>query len=91
MDYLRQQDLENAYMETMKLRWHDVFWYPLVKASTLGLLGEIEEGNNYVDKLLELKPDFSRKGRDLIGRYIKFDEILSDAIDGLNKSGLKLE
>ena len=90
VNYLRQQDLENAYMETMKLRWHDVFWYPLVKASTLGLLGEIEEGNNYVDKLLELKPGFPSKGRDLIGRYIKFDEILSAVIDGLNKSGLNL-
>lgn len=75
----------------MGLKIPAVFWYPLAKASTLGLLGRYEEGEAFVKKLLDLKPDFPEKGRALIGHYIKFKEIVESVIDGLNKVGLNIE
>ncbi len=91
VDRLRQEDYEGAYLETMGLRRPAVFWYPLVKAATLGLLGKEEEGKKFAGNLLELKPDFRARGRVLIGHYIKFEEILDRVIDGLRKSGLNVE
>lgn len=88
---LRQKDYEGAYAETMKLQMPYLFWYPLVKASTLGLLGQSEKAEAYVNRLLELKPDFPSKGRILIGRYIKFKEIVDRVVKGLSKAGLNID
>ena len=90
-DCLRREDYEGAHAETMKLRRPALFWYPLAKAATLGLLGKAEEGKGFVENLLRLKPDFPARGRILIGRYIKFEDILERVVDGLRESGLKLE
>ena len=67
-----------------------VFWYPLAKASTLGLIGRYEEGKTFAKKLLGLKPDFPKKGRVLIGQYIKFEKIVESVIDGIDKAGLNI-
>jgi len=91
LDCVRQKNYERAYLETMGLKSPAVFWYPLAKATTLGLLGRIEEGEKFVNKLLELKPDFPSRGRVLIGHYIKFNDLIERVIDGLNKVGLRIE
>ena len=91
VDCLRQKNYERAYLETMGFRRPAVFWYPLAKAATLGLLGRYEEGEKFVKKLLELKPDFPSKGRVLIGHFIKFEEIVDRVLEGLNKVGLRVE
>lgn len=91
VDYLRQLDFHNAYLETTGLRMPSVFWYPLAKASTLGLLGKTEEGSKFAGDLMKLKPDFRQRGRVLIGRYIKFGEIIDLVIDGLSRVGVKIE
>ena len=90
-DHLRQEDYEGAYLETMSLTRPAVFWQPLAKAATLGLLGRGEEGKPFAEKLLKLKPDFTSRGRLLIGHYIKFEEIVERVVEGLRKSGLSLE
>ena len=86
-----EKKYDRAYLETMGLKMPAVFWYPLAKASTLGLLGRYEEGKTFVKKLLEIKPDLPKKGRILIGHYIKFEEIVESVIDGLNEVGLNIE
>jgi adenylate cyclase len=75
----------------MGLRRPAVFWYPLAKAATLGHLGRYQEGKQFVETLLKLRPDFPTRGRILIGHYIKFEEIVERVIDGLRKSGLNSE
>jgi len=90
-DCLRQAHYDQAFLETMGLRRPVIFWYPLSKAATLGLLGRIEEGKEYAGKLLELKPDFPNKGRVLIGHYIKFEEIAERVIEGLGKVGIEIK
>jgi TolB-like protein len=91
VDYLRQEKYDRTYYETMSLKRPSIFWYPLAKAATLGLLGRYEEGESFVEKLLELKPDFPKKGRVLIERYIKFEEIVDRVVEGLGKVGLKID
>ena len=90
-DCLRQKHYDQAYRETMGVRRPLIFWYPLSKAATLGLLGRIEEGKEFAGKLLELKPDFPNKARVLIGRYIKFEEVAERVIEGLNKVGIEID
>jgi len=91
VDCLRQRDFRNAYLETTGLRKPAIFWYPLAKASTLGLLGKIDEGKKFAEGLMQLKPDFQERGRVLIGRYIKFDDIADLVIEGLDKVGVTID
>jgi tetratricopeptide (TPR) repeat protein len=90
-NYFRQKNYLKAYQETMNLKKPSLFWDPLVKAATLGLMGRYDEGERFAEKLLELKPDFPGKARDLIGRFHKFEEIVERVIEGLNKVGLGIE
>jgi hypothetical protein len=56
----------------------------------LGLLGRYEEGKQFVKNLLELKPDFSERGRILIKHYIKFEDLVERVIDGRQEVGLNI-
>ena len=91
VDCLRQHDYQNAYLETKGFRRPAIFWYPLARAATLGLLDKVEEGRKYAEELLKLKPDFKERGRILIGRYIKFDNIADLVIEGLDKVGVRVD
>jgi len=91
VDFVRQKDYEQAYLETLNFRTPTLFWDPLVKASVLGLLGKIDEGRQAVGDLLKLKADFSKRGRNLLRYYIKFDEIVEQTITGLRRCGLVIK
>jgi hypothetical protein len=69
----------------------ELFWDPLLKASACGHLGRIEEGQACVRALLALKPDFAQRGRILIGRYVKFEDIVERIVEGLGKLGMSIE
>ena len=69
----------------------DFYWDPLLKASACGHLERIEEGRDCVRALLALKPGFVQRGRILIGRYIKFEDIADRIIEGLGKLGMHIE
>jgi len=88
LDCLRRRDFEGAFLETMGLKRSTIFWYPLAKAATLGLLGRTEAAKRFYGRLLDLRPDFPAKCRTLIERYIKFDDLVDLVIEGLGKAGL---
>jgi tetratricopeptide (TPR) repeat protein len=90
VNYLRQGKYNHAYHEAMHGRRQWLFWDPLEKASTLGLLGQHKEGQEYAEKLLKLRPDFPIKGRKLIRNYIKFEEISERVELGLKQVEIKL-
>ena len=69
----------------------DLFWDPLLKAAACGHLERIEEGQTAIQSLLALKPDFARRGRILIGRYIKYEDIANRTIEGLGKLGMNID
>jgi hypothetical protein len=91
VDCLRQKNFEEAYLETTGLRRPSIFWYPLAKAASLGLLDRIDEGRRYAAELLQLKPDFRNDGRRLIRKFVKFDDIVDRIIEGLNKVDLEID
>ena len=91
LDYLRQEEYQQAHLETQRLKRPSVFWDPLAKAVTLGILGKYEEGKHFVKNLLELKPNFSERGHILIKHYIKFEDIVERVVDGLQRVGLSIE
>jgi adenylate cyclase len=91
VDWVRQQEYEQAHLETLNFKRPTVFWEPLMKAATFGLLGRTEEGRRCCENLLQLKPDFPTRGRLLIGHYIKFGEIVERVIAGLQKAGLDIQ
>jgi tetratricopeptide (TPR) repeat protein len=90
VNWIRQNNYEQVYQETMHFRSPDVFWEPLIKGSTLGNLGRLDEGKSCVEDLLALKPDFLSRGRILISRFLKFKHIVESTVNGLEKCGLEL-
>ena len=91
LDLFRRKDYQQAYLETLNFKTPKMFWDHLAKAATLGHLGRIQEGGQAAEELIRLKPDFARRGRILIGRYVKFDEIVERLIVGLNRVGVDLD
>jgi tetratricopeptide (TPR) repeat protein len=89
-NWFRLGNYEKAYQETLSFMMPDLFWEPLMKASTLGHLGRIKEGQACVQALLKLKPDFAQRGRILIRHYIKFEDIVERVIEGLNAIGIEV-
>lgn len=90
LDWFRQEQYEQAYLETFNLRSPWIFWEPLSRAATLGQLGRLRHGRQAAEELLKLKPEFPTRGRMLIGHYIKFEEIAERVIHGLRKVGLHM-
>ncbi len=91
VDCLRQKDCACAYIEAMKLNRPASFWDHLAKAATFGLCGNIEDGRRAAGELLNLKPDFPRDGRRLIGHYIKFEDIADRVVEGLAAVGVQIQ
>ncbi len=90
LNWFRKADYEKAHRETLHLTMPDFFWDRLLKASVCGHLDHIEEGQAHVRALLTLKSDFTQRGRILIGRYVKFDDITDRIIEGLGKLDMKI-
>ena len=90
-NWFRIGNYEKAYQESLHFRMPELFWDPLLKASACGHVGRIEEGQGCVRDLLALKPDFAERGRVLIGRYVKFQDIADGIVEGLGKLGMNIE
>jgi hypothetical protein len=89
LNAFRQGDYARALEETEWLADIGTFWSPLCRAVTLAWLERATEAHGEVAILLAHKPDFARRGRTLIGNYVKFPKISDQIIDGLAKAGLK--
>lgn len=91
LDCIRQKDYKKSYLETLKLNRPSLFWDHLVRAASLGLTGKVDDGCKSAVELLKLKPDFPQRGNTIIRHYIKFDEMVSRTIEGLNKVGVIID
>ena len=88
MDYYLRGEYENALAEALKFNFPELYWDPLMRAAALGRLGRQNEAKTAVGQLLELEPDFATRGRWLISRYVKVDDLVDTIIEGLQKAGL---
>jgi adenylate cyclase len=88
MDYYLRGEYENALPEALKFNFPELYWDPLMRAAALGRLRRQNEAGAAVGQLLELEPDFATRGRWMISRYVKVDELVDRIIEGLRKAGL---
>jgi adenylate cyclase len=89
--HLRRGDLEGAYQAALEHADPTFFVRAMMRASCLGHLGRLEEARMEVGELLAKKPDFPARGRTLIGRLVKFPELLERVVEGLEKAGLAMD
>jgi adenylate cyclase len=88
MNYYRRGDYENAYAEALKFNYPDFFWDPLLRAAALGQIGGAREARIAVAELLKLVPDFAARARQMIGYYVKVNDLVDMVLEGLRKAGL---
>ena len=91
LNAFRQQDYARALEETECIAEIATFWGPLARAATLGQMARPEKGHKEVQRLLAHKPNFTERGRLLIGHYIKFPDITERLIEGLSVAGLDID
>jgi CheY-like chemotaxis protein/TolB-like protein len=89
-DHLRRGELELAYQTALEYRDPTFFWRGVMRASCLGLLGRTAEARAEVAEVMERKPDFTTRGRTLIGYYVKSADVMDRIVDGLARAGLRL-
>jgi len=91
IDQLLRHDYERALLETKKHHPFMGFWNDVVLVSVLGILDRSDEARPYVDRLIEQKPDFPARARELIGRVLKIEPLTEELIGGLRRAGLEVE
>jgi adenylate cyclase len=89
--HLHRGEVEEAYQAALQYRDPTFFVRAVMRACCLGHLGRREEARVEVAELLATKPDFPSRGRTLIGRHIKFPDLLERVVGGLGKAGLALD
>ena len=89
--HLHRGEIEKAYQAALQYRDPTFFLRAMMRACCLGHLGRLEEAKLEVAELLATKPDFPSRGRTLIGRHVKFPDLLESVVDGLEKAGLALD
>lgn len=87
-DRLQRGDFDSAYIAALECRGSGFFWPELMLASALGLSGRATEARMTAADLLRVKPTFLRRGRALIGHYIKSPELIERIVEGLERCGL---
>jgi adenylate cyclase len=88
MDHYRRGEYENAFAKALKFNYPELHLDPMMRAAALGQLGREDEARAAVSELLKLVPDFATRGRRLISRYVKVDDLVDKIIEGLRKAGL---
>jgi len=88
MDFYNRGEHENALTEALKFNFPETYLDPMMRAAVLGRLGRQKEAKTALNQLLKLEPDFATRGRSLISRYVKVDDLVDTIIEGLRKAGL---
>jgi len=88
--HLHRGEIEEAYQAALQHRDPTFHMRAMTRACCLGHLGRLEEARAEVSELLTKKPNFATRGRTLIGRLIKFPDLVERVVDGLGKAGLAL-
>jgi adenylate cyclase len=88
MYHYHHGEYENAFAEALKFNFPGLYLDPLMRAAALSRLGRQDEAKAAVSQLLKLEPDFATRGRWLISRYVKVDDLVDRISEGLRKAGL---
>ena len=89
--YYRDRAYEEALRESIMYHVPGFFWAPMLRAALLGQLSRKNEAQKELEHLKEMKPDFDRKARYLISRFVKEESLLDHIVEGLQKAGLTIK
>jgi adenylate cyclase len=89
LDRYHDSDYQGAY-EALQPRDSRDFWHSAMMAAALGKLGRDEEAARQAAVLLERKPDFCARARELLGRSVKDAILVDDLVDGMRRAGLTI-
>jgi hypothetical protein len=88
IDHVSRGDYETALVETRTHLPFMSFWDDVMLAALLGKLERTEEARLHVDRVMDQKPGFAGRARELIRRSLKSDTVVDDLIDGLRTARL---
>lgn len=88
--HYRKKAYEKALIESKMYQIPGFFWGPLLRAAVLGQLNRPEEAGAELGHLKQMKPDFEKKARYLISRYVKEEPMIEHILEGLQKGGLQI-
>jgi len=91
IDQLYREDYEQALIDTRKHLPFLSFWDDVAQAAILGKLGRADEATIHIGQIVEQKPDFTDRARELMRRSLKIDPLIDDLIDGLQRGGMRVE
>ena len=86
--HFQNAQYEEAWEEAQKIHMKGTTFHPLFRAAVLGKLGKINKAKIYTNELLEIKPDFLKRPREIIKRLFVLDEHVEMIWDGLQKAGI---
>ncbi len=89
--HLKRGEYEMAYKEAVEVGFLIGWWDPAMRMAILGKLGRTSEASASARQLLELKPDFERRIRELLPRTVKSADVREDFLDGLRKAGMRID
>jgi len=87
--FIHNEEYLEAYQWAERINRSLVFWDPLFRAASLGLLNRKEEANKAYKELLILSPKFSEKAKKMIDLFILDEKLQKRIIQGLTLAGLK--
>jgi len=67
------------------------FWTPLLRAATLGQMGQLEEAGEAVQILLALKPKIQQQGADFLKLWQLSPALYAHIVEGLARAGLTID
>jgi TolB-like protein len=90
MDHYRRGDYEAAWNYAKQFN-APIFWNPLIRAAAAGQLGLQTQAKAALQELLEMRPNFPSRARDLMRRLNYLEEPVEKLLEGLLKAGLKFD
>ena len=90
MNYFRLGMYAEALQELERYQPTEGYWLHVLYTTVLGKLGRNLEAETQIEALLELKPDFGSRARELLRRSLKVDAIIDELVDGLRLAGLPM-
>ena len=90
LEHYENGEYEAALSEAKLLGIPELFWDPLIKAATLGQLGRMDEAREFLNRLLALRPDFSKRAADYVGIFVTSDTLRDRLLEGMEMAGLDL-
>lgn len=90
VDAFRRREYDCALLEMEQYELTQGYWVDVLYAAALGKLGRTTEAAPHVEAIVQGKPDFAPRARELFRRSLKVESLIDDLIDGVRRAGLEV-